>query len=125
MSVLSRVFRSFSDAQAAREALIAAGFGKEQVSLSARHDEAGPVENNFAIGNGAEDPSLGSAPSPDAGGESDNPYQRNFGGSVDQGIFVLTVDAGEGADQQTATDVMSRCGAVDIDELTGARGNSG
>ncbi len=125
MSVLSRVFRSFSDAQAAREALIAAGFDKEQVSLSARHDEAGPVENNFAIGNGAEDPSLGAAPSPDTGGESDNPYQRNFGGSVDQGVFVLTVDAGDGAKQQTATDVMSRCGAVDIDELTGARGNTG
>lgn len=125
MSVLSRIFRSFPDAQSAREALIAAGFGKEKVSLSARQDEAGPVDGNFAIGNGFEDPSLGSALSPAAGGESDNPYQRNFGSPVDQGIFVLTVDAEEGAEHQTATDIMSRCGAVDIDELTGARGASG
>jgi len=123
MAVLSRIFRSLTDAEAAVRALREAGFDREAVNLISQQDEAGPVEGNFVIGNGQEDPSLGSALTPDSGGESENPYQRNFGDQAADGIFLLTVET-EDALHGRADEIMSRCGAVDVDEMTAMRSNN-
>ena len=122
MAVLSRIFRSFPDAESAMNALCEAGFDREALSLSSQQDEAGPVAGNFVIGSGRDDPSLGSAPTPGTGGESENPYQRNFGDQGADGMFLLTLDAEE-AHHGHASEIMSRCGAIDVDEITGMHRN--
>jgi len=121
MTLLARIFASLPNAEEAREALLAAGFDAARLHLSARHDEAGPVEGNFLVGNGKDDAQSRTGFSPATGGESANPYQHNFANPVDRGVFMLTVDAEDHAQSERAADIMSRCGAVDVDELTGAR----
>jgi len=123
MAVLSRIFRSLASAENAMNALREAGFDREALSLVSQQDEAGPVEGNFVIGNGREDPTLGSAPTPESGGESDNPYQRNFGDQAGDGIFILTLQAEE-AQHGRAAEIMGQCGAIDVDELTAMRSTS-
>jgi len=123
MAVLSKIFRSLAEAESAQNALREAGFERDSLSLSSQADEAGPVEGNFVVGNGRDDPALGSAPTPDSGGESDNPYQRNFSDQSAEGIFLLTLEAEE-AQHGHAIEIMSRCGAIDVDDLTAMRSNS-
>ena len=48
-NMLLRTYANFNSAQAAREALLAAGFARDAVSFTARSDEAEPVVGNFDI----------------------------------------------------------------------------
>ena len=121
MTLLARIFASLPNAEEAREALLAAGFDASRLHLSARHDEAGPVEGNFLIGNGKDDAQRRAGFTPATGGESHNPYQHNFATPIESGVFMLTVDAEDHAQSEKAAEIMGRRGAVDVDELTGAR----
>ena len=55
MDGVIRTFDRIEDGEAARRALLEAGFEPDRVQLSAREDEAGPEEGNFIAGNGRVD----------------------------------------------------------------------
>jgi hypothetical protein len=55
MNAMVRTFDRIEDAEAARRALLDAGFAPERIELSSRDDEAGPQEGNFVAGNGRVD----------------------------------------------------------------------
>jgi hypothetical protein len=96
--VIVRVFDAFSCAEQAREALLAAGFDRDQLELSVRRDEAGGTQGNFTVG------------------ESDDPvYERDFAHERVDGDCVLTVTARAEDDAARAADIMQRYGAIDPD----------
>ena len=98
--VIIRVFDALSGAEQAREALLAAGFARSDVELSARLDEAGGTQGNFTVG--------------DYSGDRDDPvYERNFAHERVDGGCLLTVAARDAAGAQRAADILQRYGAVD------------
>ena len=121
---LIRTFEHYADAQQAREALLADGFDG-RVEFSVRDDEAGPVEGNFAVGNGrttpAGDPNV-REPLTRAG---DDLYHHNFHHVEHRGLHLLVVQAETGDEQQRACAILDRYGAIDIDRLTAGRGGNG
>lgn len=118
---LIRSFESFSDAEQAREALMAAGFGG-RVELSVRDDEAGPVEGNFMAGNGRIATASGEGARQPLMAAGDDIYHRNFRYVAHRGVNLLVVQAEEGDEQQRARAILDRYGAVDIDPLSARKG---
>ena len=92
----------FDDADRARSALLDAGFAPANVHLSARHDEAGAVEGNFFIGNGARE----------APGDE---YENDFAAPVQRASNMLEVEVQEAGDRERATEIMMRFHPVDVD----------
>src|SRR5690349_20742966 len=45
-----RMYDTLPHAELARDALLAAGYGTEQVQIEAMNSEAGPVQGNFTVG---------------------------------------------------------------------------
>lgn len=82
-----RVFDSIEVAERARDALLDAGFSNSRVHLVAKNDEAGPVESNFAVGNG---------------NRSDESYGGNFAPAANRGDFLLTVETADEQEYQQA-----------------------
>lgn len=114
-----RVYSSFSDAQHARDALLASGFGPSDVHLSSEKDEAGPPEGNFVLAE------------KDTGSEHDGSFLDSIldreprtdalrvpPGAKERGTFVLAVDADDGEQRVRASDIMSRFHAIDVDRRT-------
>jgi hypothetical protein len=98
--VIIRIFDTFSCAEQAREALLAAGFEHSGVELSIRADEAGGTKGNFTVGNYR--------------GAADGPiYERDFAHESAGGDCVLTVTARDAADAGRAAAIMQRYGAID------------
>ncbi|MDB5936179.1 MAG: hypothetical protein JWQ01_3523 [Massilia sp.] len=98
--VIIRVFDTFSSAEQAREALLAAGFERSGVELTVRADEAGGTKGNFTVGN--------------YHGAADGPvYERDFAHERMGGDCVLTVTARDAADAGRAAAIMQRYGAID------------
>jgi hypothetical protein len=129
-NTLIKVYDDFSVAQNARDQLLASGFPSSSVHLSARDDEAGPVEGNFTVGNKDLGPEgigglfrsmFGSSDDP---GKSNDPYTRDFSNVVQRGIYILTVDANNDDESARASDIMDRFGAAQpgAKEGGGARG---
>jgi len=77
-----RIFDNVEQAQHAREAMLAAGFGADAVSMSVTGDEAGAVTGNFYVGN-----------PPGAGG--DDSYQRTYADPQPSSQCIVTVDTGD------------------------------
>jgi hypothetical protein len=119
MIPLPRIFEQLKDAEQAREALIAEGFDRDRIQLTSRQDEAGPVEGNFVVGNTKEDTVERTEFSRTLGGEGDNTYRHNFERVVDRGMYMLVVEAQEGAEAERAAAIMARHGGTDVDELVG------
>lgn len=122
---LIKVYDDFSAAQSAREQLLASGFSSSSVHLSARDDEAGPVEGNFTVGNKDRDTKgagglfrslLGGHDDPTA---SDDVYTRKFENVVQRGMYMLTVDATDDNEAARASDIINR-----LDVAPAGQGNS-
>lgn len=118
---LVRVYSDLAAAQQAREQLLASGFLSDKVSLTARDDEAGPVEGNFAVGNGAgatrSAGMFGARQRRSASFNSDI-YRHDYQTTVQRGNYVLMVEAEAEQERERACDIMDRLGAVDIDRRT-------
>lgn len=116
---LVRVYRNLAAAEQARTQLLASGFLADHVHLSARDDEAGPVEGNFIVGNGIGDERhrRGIGASLDSSSRFNNDiYEQDYQSQASGGNYVLLVDAEAEPDRQRACDIMDRLGAVDIEQ---------
>lgn len=86
-----KVFGRFSEAERAREQLLAAGFEPDQVQLNSNDDEAGAVQGNFITGNAdSERDRSGGYPAPMAGPD-DHVYERDFKEVVQRGNYILMI----------------------------------
>lgn len=103
-------FRSFADAQRARDALAGQGFEAGALHLRSIADEAGPVQGNFVSGNGR--PADNRAP---AGviGSGEAPYPKNFNPVVDRGSELLEVLVHSDEERRKAHEVAAACGGVE------------
>ena len=97
-----RIFDDYDRAQGAREALLAAGFAAEGISIRIANDEAGAVEGNFTVGNAQAD-------------SADHSYANNYANPRQVSQCILTVDAGDEATAARAAGIMARFGARDAD----------
>jgi hypothetical protein len=86
-------FDRLADAEAARHALIDAGFAPASVHLASREDEAGPVQGNFTVGDGH----------PDTHG---NPYELNFEDVVQRGTLLMTVEVEDAERRRVAERIL-------------------
>jgi hypothetical protein len=115
---LVRVYSDLASAEQARAQLLASGFLPDHVQLSVRDDEAGPVEGNFAVGNGGgaerNRRDISSLLDPSARFNNDI-YEDDYQAPVQRGSYVLMVDATDDAAQRQASDIMDRFGATDIE----------
>lgn len=117
-----KVFSLFTEAERAREQLLAAGFDKDQVNLDSNDDEAGAVQGNFVTGNthSARDRSggfLDPMASPD-----DHMYERDFKEVVQRGNYVLMVMPADAEQEGRARRIVDDAEAGDEGErLNGSR----
>ena len=103
------LYDRFDDADAARSALLEAGFAADTVQLSSRADEAGPMEGHFYVGNGARE----------APGDE---YDNDFAGRVERAANMLTVEIRHGPERERAAEIMRRFHPVDVGRvLAGAQ----
>jgi hypothetical protein len=86
-------FDRLADAEAARQALIDAGFTPASIELVSREDEAGPVQGNFTVGDGH----------PDTHG---NPYELNYEDVEQRGTLLMTVDVEDGERRALAASIL-------------------
>lgn len=107
---LVRIFDEYADAEGARDALLAAGFSNDEVRLTVRDDEAGPVEGNFTVGNATE--------APGGMGEGRHTYARNDGNIAERGRSMLVLSAAGAAQAAQAAAILDRFGGRDIEALT-------
>lgn len=106
MSQIVRTFRIFAAAERARDDLLAAGFGRDAVALSAPDDEAGPGKGNFTVG---DDPAVS--------GSDD--YSRTFAPDpLPHEHCKITVAASDPDQLKMAEIILDRHGATDIDAAT-------
>ncbi|MBZ2209497.1 hypothetical protein [Massilia soli] len=98
-----RIFDQYADAEAARDALLAAGYARDAVRVSVRDDEAGPVQGNFTVDNGTE-AARGTA-------------ARNDERVTQRGLCMVVLDAAEGREAAAAAELLERFGGRDIDKL--------
>jgi hypothetical protein len=97
-----RIFDNYDQAQGARDALLAAGFAADGVSIRIANDEAGAVEGNFTVGNAQAE-----------GG--DHSYANNYGNVQQVSQCIMTVDAGDEQTAARAAGIMANFGARDAD----------
>ena len=114
---LVRSFASLQEAEAAREALAAAGIARELMELTVLQDEAGPVEGNFVIGNG--ETTHGRAPDAVRTGP-EVPYDENFREPAYRGNFLLILGGLDAAQRASADAVLDRFKGRAVTELAGA-----
>ena len=121
-NMLLRTYANFNSAQAAREALLAAGFARDAISFTAKDDEAGPVIGNFAIDREKDPDSDRRQPDFSAGYD---PNETQSTAPVDWGAsYMLMIDAGDASQLQLATDIAERFGGIDIEKMIGKNGGS-
>jgi hypothetical protein len=88
--------------EAARAALIAAGFAAQAVHVVAREDEAGPEQGNFTVGSGR------------PGTASESNYQANFGHVARRAEVTMTIAVDDEASRERALGIAQPFGAVDV-----------
>ena len=104
-----RIFDQYADAEAARDALLAAGYARDAVRVSVRDDEAGPVQGNFTVGNVTE--------APGGTGEQNHIYARNYENVAQRGLCMVVLEAAGGPEAAAAAELLERFGGRDIDKL--------
>lgn len=104
-NTLVRVYNKFSDAENARNALLASGFAPDSVHLSSTADEASPVSGNFILEykdteKGGDNSAL------DALFNRDDPNEGQGHTEVAwRGNFLLTVDVANEEQLHHASDI--------------------
>lgn len=96
-----RMYDSLDHAERARQALLAAGYGADQVQVEAMNSEAGPVAGNFTVGNGSD-------LSDHSGIGDSGDYGENFKGVRQGAIIKLTVAVESDARHAQAMDILDR-----------------
>ena len=97
-----RTFRDFAVAESARDELLAAGFPRDSVELSAPDDEAGPEKGNFTVG---DDPRV----------KGRHDYRHTFApDSLQHNHCKIMVVASDPDQLKMAEIILDRHGATDI-----------
>jgi hypothetical protein len=118
-NTIVRVFSTFSDAQHARDALLASGFVDSNVHLSSQKDEAGPPEGNFVLDEKDTGTNYrGSFLNRMLDREPRTDALRVPPHAKERGTFLLVVDADDDDQQTCACDIMNRFNAIDVDKRT-------
>ncbi|SHG66991.1 hypothetical protein [Massilia sp. CF038] len=99
---VTAIFDAFELAEQARAALLAAGFGSEELQMNIANDEAGPVAGNFTVGN---------LPTQ----SQQHTYERNYAGVRQAAQCVLSVACGDQARAAQARQILVRSGGRDGD----------
>jgi hypothetical protein len=94
-------------AEAARTALIDAGFARDAVQVRAREDEAGATQGDFTVGSGR-------APTASASN-----YEVNFGHEAKRGQVLMTVELDDSQARGRALGIVQPFGAIDVEQRTG------
>lgn len=112
-----RVYDTLGAAQAAREELLRVGFAADSVQVSARQDEAGPVEGNFV----EDQKDMGTGPGSGTLRPERHTDAYNDDTPIWRGDIVLTVEVGDDNERRRASDILDRSGAIDVDTRTSGR----
>lgn len=110
MAPLVLSFDVLERAEAARSALLAAGFAPDAVEVRAREDEAGATRGDFTVGNGR-------APTPSASN-----YEANFANAAKRGEITMIVALADASARARVLAIVERFGAIDVARRTGAAG---
>jgi hypothetical protein len=113
-TTLIHSYDTLFDAESAQQQLLASGFSSENIHLTVREDEAGPVQGNFTVGNGTSDYSARLDPTEPSGVNNDETYERDFKDTMQRGTFLLTVDADDEAQRRRASEILQRYGGLDM-----------
>jgi hypothetical protein len=105
---LMRAFAKLTDAERARDALLTAGYGGDELELIATIDEAGAVKGNFDVGNGDERPGGLIGAIDHAGGGDNNNYGSNFTNANWGSSVVLVVKTEDAQRRARAEEVLDR-----------------
>jgi hypothetical protein len=95
-------------AEAARGALVAAGFAPQAVQVRAREDEAGATQGDFTVGSGR------------AATPTESRYEANFGDEAKRGQVLMTVALTEADARERALRIVQPFGAIDVERRAGA-----
>jgi hypothetical protein len=118
------VFDNRADAERARDELLMAGFGREEVRMSAA-DATGQTDSlsgspaDAGEAGAHEEPGLGASIRNffrDTFGSDNSPHAQKYSDAVSRGHHVLTVNAADQPEVERAADIVERHGPVDIDE---------
>ena len=110
-----RTYSKFTDAQEARNALLAAGFAPEAISLTAKEDEAGPVAGNFMIDREQHSDNKRHTPDRQRGydpNEVPDTRPADWGSS-----YMLMIDAQDNDQLSVATEIAERFGGLDVEQV--------
>lgn len=118
---LIKVFGRFSDAEQARNQLLAAGFEKDQVQLTSNDDEAGAVQGNFVTGNADSERDRSGGYLAPMAGPDDHVYERDFKEVVQRGNYVLMVAPGNDDQEARAKDIIEHAPNSDEGERLNGR----
>jgi hypothetical protein len=113
---LIAVFDNRGDAQSAIDALVAAGFSRQQMNLSASDPTGAPTIPDTTQGEGLVDSIKHFLSS--MFGTDDSEYVQKYSDAVTRGHQVLTLTAADEPEVERAADIVERFGPVDIDEKT-------
>ncbi|ALK97836.2 MULTISPECIES: hypothetical protein [unclassified Massilia] len=99
-----RTFKHTGAAEQAREELLAAGIAADDVEVTVRIDETGPVQGNFTVGD-----------SPAVTGKT--AYTHTYAPVAQDDVrdCQITVNAGDPAQAERAMAILDRLGALDPD----------
>jgi 3-methyladenine DNA glycosylase/8-oxoguanine DNA glycosylase len=103
-NVIVRTFIQHGAAEEARKELLAAGIPADDVEVTVRIDETGPVQGNFTVGD-----------SPSVKGKT--AYTHTYAPVAQDDVrdCQITVTAGDAAQAERAAAILDRLGALDPD----------
>lgn len=110
-ATIKHSFATLEQANAAVQALTDAGIAKDALRIWPREDEAGPVEGNFAVGNGARTDSGFDDPARPGYGTT---YEGNFDRPRDRGTVLLLALGLDDDQERMAREVLSSMGGTDL-----------
>jgi uncharacterized protein (TIGR02271 family) len=110
------VYDNYSDAEGAVQALVAAGFPRANVQLSAESDGAASAQTTTSEADQPHDPGRRGFFHSLFGMDGHNEHRDVYAESVRRGSYVLTVDAQSEEQADRATDIMNRFNTVDVEE---------
>lgn len=119
-TTLISIYDHLTNADQARDELLASGFAADCIHLDARETEAGPVKGNFTVGDAGKD--RDNKPGLIFASNNDEVYDRDFANVEFRAEIMLTVDAQDDQQSRQAADILHRYGAIRIDQnQSGAR----
>lgn len=124
-NTLVRVYDNFSHADNVRKELLAAGFPSSSVHLESKEDEAGPVKDNFSVGNTDSGKGVVRGLVELLTGREDGSYQHNSFDAMQRGTCLLTVDANGDDQLARASEILNRSGAIDAGARSATGKNAG